>query len=205
MVGKFITIEGCDGSGKTTQSQLLEKYLRVKQVPCLFTREPGGTEISEQIRKIILNKENENMNWRTEALLYAASRAQLVGEKIVPALHKGLHVVCDRYIDSTLAYQGYGRGLSLEELKRINYFAAGGLKPDVTFLLDIDPEETFQRKARQEKDRLEKEKIEFHQKVRNGYLELARLEPERFKIIKATQSIEEIHREIVAFLEEVLF
>jgi len=205
MVGKFITIEGCDGSGKTTQSQLLEKYLRVKQVPCLFTREPGGTEISEQIRKIILNKENENMNWRTEALLYAASRAQLVGEKIVPALHKGLHVVCDRYIDSTLAYQGYGRGLSLEELKRINYFAAGGLKPDVTFLLDIDPEETFQRKARQEKDRLEKEKIEFHQKVRYGYLELARLEPERFKIIKATQSIEEIHREIVAFLEEVLF
>jgi len=205
MVGKFITIEGCDGSGKTTQSQLLEKYLRVKQVPCLFTREPGGTEISEQIRKIILNKENENMNWRTEALLYAASRAQLVGEKIVPALHKGLHVVCDRYIDSTLAYQGYGRGLSLEELKRINYFAAGGLKPDVTFLLDIDPEETFQRKARQEKDRLEKEKIEFHQKVRYGYLELARLEPERFKIIKATQSIEEIHRQIVAFLEEVLF
>lgn len=205
MVGKFITIEGCDGSGKTTQSQLLEKYLRVKQVPCLFTREPGGTEISEQIRKIILNKENENMNWRTEALLYAASRAQLVGEKIVPALHKGLHVVCDRYIDSTLAYQGYGRGLSLEELKRINYFAAGGLKPDVTFLLDIDPEETFQRKAGQEKDRLEKEKIEFHQKVRYGYLELARLEPERFKIIKATQSIEEIHREIVAFLEEVLF
>jgi len=204
MKGKFITIEGCDGSGKTTQGLLLKKTFEELNIPFLLTREPGGTYISEQIRDIILNKKNKKMVWRTEALLYAASRSQLVGEEIIPSLAEGVHVICDRYVDSTLAYQGYGRGLNLLELIDINFFATNGLKPDLTILLDIDPGETVKRRSGREPDRLEKEEIEFHLKVREGYLKIAEKESERFRIVSANQSIEDVHKEIVELVFSII-
>ncbi|MGI6225967.1 MAG: dTMP kinase [Peptococcales bacterium] len=197
MGGKFITLEGCDGSGKTTQINLLKNKLKEMAIPCLFTREPGGTHISEQVREVILDAANQGMVSQTEALLYGACRAQLVGEVILPALKKGMHVICDRFIDSTLAYQGYGRGLSLEDLEAINNYATGGLKPDLTIVLDINPELTLQRISKRKVDRLEGEKVEFHHRVRNGYLKLAQLEPERFIIIDGHRSIEDVHNEIM--------
>jgi dTMP kinase len=197
MGGKFITLEGCDGSGKSTQVTLLKDKLNEMKLPCIITREPGGTAISEQIRKVILDEANKAMVWRTEALLYAASRAQLVGELIVPSLNEGIHVICDRYVDSTLAYQGYGRGLDFADLVKINNYATNGLKPHLTILLDIDPEVTSKRLAKKKADRLEGEKIQFHQRVREGYLELARKEPERFAVIDAGRSIGEVHEEIM--------
>jgi dTMP kinase len=204
MGGKFITLEGCDGSGKTTQVALLKEKLRELQLPCIVTREPGGTAISEQVRQIILDEANKAMIWQTEALLYAASRAQLVGELIVPSLNEGVHVICDRYIDSTLAYQGYGRGLELDQLVVINNYATGGLKPHLTLLLDINPEITLKRLAQKKADRLEGEKIQFHQRVREGYLKLAQKEPERFAVIDAARSVEEIHREVLAKVLDIL-
>ncbi|KJS87913.1 MAG: thymidylate kinase [Peptococcaceae bacterium BICA1-8] len=197
MGGIFITLEGCDGSGKTTQVDLLKKRLKELEIPCLVTREPGGTPISEKVRSIILDEQNNSMVWRTEALLYAASRAQLIGENIVPSLNNGIHVICDRYVDSTLAYQGYGRGLNIDDLIAINDFATSGLKPHLTILLDIKPEEAIQRFSRRKTDRLEKEKLEFHQRVREGYLQIAKKEPDRFKIINALESIKEVHEEIL--------
>lgn len=204
MTGKFITIEGCDGSGKTTQIDLLEKKLKELDISCIFTREPGGTPISEKIREIILDNKNIEMIWQTEALLYAASRAQLVGEKIIPLLKKNIHVICDRYVDSTIAYQGYGRGLNIKELEKLNFFATSGLMPELTILLDIEVEQaTLRREVRQE-DRLEKEKIDFHKRVREGYLELAKIEPDRFKIISALQTKEEIHKQIVEYVMKMI-
>jgi len=204
MGGKFITFEGCDGSGKTTQVALLKNKLEEMEIPCSITREPGGTPISEKIRNIILDENNKAMVWRTEALLYAAARAQLVGEHITPALNKGIHVICDRFIDSTLAYQGYGRGLNLQDLININTFATGSLKPDLTILLEIEPEITLKRRANRKADRLEEEKIDFHRRVREGYLQLAKKEPDRFKIINANRSIEEVHQEILQKVLSVL-
>lgn len=197
MGGKFITLEGCDGSGKSTQVALLKEKLAELKLPFVVTREPGGTPISEQVRNIILDEDNKAMVWRTEALLYAASRAQLVGELIVPSLNEGTHVICDRYVDSTLAYQGYGRGLNIAELITINDYATNGLKPDLTILLDIEPGLTVARMAKRKADRLEGEKIEFHQRVRSGYLELAKRDSTRFLIIDAQRSIAEIHEEIL--------
>ncbi|SMB86952.1 thymidylate kinase [Desulfonispora thiosulfatigenes DSM 11270] len=201
MSGKFITIEGCDGSGKTTQINLLENKLKELRVSCMFTREPGGTLISEKIRNIILDNKNSEMVWKAEALLYAASRAQLVGEKIIPLLEQNVNVICDRYIDSTLAYQGYGRGLDKIELDKLNYFATSGLKPHLTILLDIEPSEAARRRKTRKEDRLEQEKLGFHQRVREGYLHLVKLEPTRFKVISALQTKEEIHQQI---LENIL-
>lgn len=197
MGGKFITLEGCDGSGKTTQANLLKNKFKEMKIPCLFTREPGGTPISEQVRKVILDARNQAMVSRTEALLYGACRAQLVGELILPSLNQGVHVICDRYIDSTLAYQGYGRGLNLGQLQGINDYATNGLKPHLTIVLDIDPGLTFKRLVDRTADRLEGEQIQFHQRVRTGYLELAKQEPDRFIIIDGNQSIEEVHKDIL--------
>lgn len=197
MQGKFITIEGCDGSGKSTQISLLKGELDRLGISYWLTREPGGTNISEKIRKIILDKNNQEMVWKTEALLYAASRAQLVEERILPLLKEGIHVICDRFTDSTLAYQGYGRNLDLKRLEKLNNFATQGLKPDLTILLDIDPLIAARRRKNQEKDRLENEHIIFHKRVRAGYLALAEKEQERFNIISATQDIQNIHREIM--------
>jgi len=197
MSGIFITLEGCDGSGKTTQVDLLKKKLKELKITCLVTREPGGTPISEKVRSIILDEQNNSMVWRTEALLYAASRAQLIGETIVPSLNNDIHVICDRYVDSTLAYQGYGRGLNIDDLIAVNDFATKCLKPHLTILLDIKPEEAIQRFSRRNTDRLEKEELSFHQRVREGYLEMAHKEPDRFIIIDAQKSIREVHEEII--------
>lgn len=204
MLGKFITIEGCDGSGKTTQAKLLKEKLIEMKTSFWFTREPGGTKISEKIREVILAKENKEMVWRTEALLYAASRAQLMGEKILPLLNEGVNVICDRFIDSTMAYQGYGRKLDKLELEKLNVFATEGVKPDLTILLDIEPEEAFKRITGREQDRLETEKIDFHQRVREGYLTLARFEPERFKVISALLPEETIHEQILKIVLPLL-
>ncbi|MBC7960820.1 MAG: dTMP kinase, partial [Vallitaleaceae bacterium] len=189
----FITIEGGDGSGKSTQIKSLKEFLENKGCDVVLTREPGGTLISEEIRKIILNKAYMEMSDMTEALLYAAARAQHVDEFIRPHVTAGKMVVCDRYVDSSIVYQGYARGLGMEAVATINQYATGGLKPDLTILLQLSAQEGIKRKSSQQAlDRLELQKLEFHQRVSEGYEILARNEKERILIIDATKSVEEI-------------
>ena len=184
----FITLEGPDGSGKTSQLPLLAEYLRTQGFDVLTTREPGGTSISEQIRAVLHSLENMEMNPRTEILLYQASRAQLVVQVIRPHLVKGGVVISDRFADSTLAYQGYGHQLDLEPLGVLVSFATGGLKPDLTILLDIDVEVGLQRRKQGGNwNRLDAYDLAFHQRVRQGYHQLARAEPERWVEIDASQ------------------
>ena len=205
MSGLFITMEGTDGSGKTTQSELLRDYLEEKGFSVLCTREPGGNQISEKIRDIIIDTDNKKMNPRTEALLYAAARAEIVSEVIIPTLKKGDIVICDRFVDSSVAYQGEGRKLGGEVISELNLFATDGLEPDVTFFLKIDPEMGIERKKRQESlDRIESEKIYFHKKVFYGYISLAEKFSERIKIIDASADINTIHQNITAYIEELL-
>ncbi|WP_416358830.1 dTMP kinase [Desulforamulus putei] len=190
----FIVFEGVDGSGKTTQLNLLNKYLIQKQIPTYTTREPGGTPVGEKIRELLLDPNFSEMQGRTEALLYAAARAQLVAQVIRPRLEQGRVVLCDRYIDSSLAYQGYGRGMDTGFLASINELATGGLWPNLTILLDIPPREGLVRSRKDRPaDRLENESLEFYQRVRNGYLALARRNPEAYLVLDARQSIEELH------------
>jgi dTMP kinase len=191
----FITFEGIDCCGKTTQAGLLVEGLREAGNPVVFTHEPGGTEIGEKIRHLVLSGENNQMVWLTELFLYLASRAQHTEELIRPAIQQGEIVICDRYTDSTLAYQGYGRGLNQELIHQLNQVATGGVTPQLTFLIDIPPQVAIQRKA--SKDRLESEGSTFHRKVRKGYLESAGREPQRFCIINGSRGIQEIHREIM--------
>ena len=195
MSGIFITFEGPDASGKTTQIRLLREYLEEKGIPYLITREPGGTAISEKIRNLILDKAHSEMCPVTEALLYAASRAQLVREVIQPALQEGKVVISDRYVDSSIAYQGYGRGLG-DMVRAINEPATGGLRPDATFLLKTDPASMRSRRSAEEEDRMDAQKLEFHREVLRGYLALAEEEPERIRVIDGEQDIEEIAGEI---------
>ncbi|MCF7848851.1 MAG: dTMP kinase [Kiritimatiellales bacterium] len=190
--GKFITFEGPDGSGKSTQVRLLAERLKAQCITVHCTREPGGTATGEAIRNILQHDAvDEALGARTELLLFAASRAQLMNFKILPALERGDWIICDRFIDSTMAYQGYGRGLPLDTLNSINHFAIGGRKPDVTLLLDLDVGRAFQRMAplfnsgEESPDRFEREDREFHEKVRAGYLELADGEPDRFRVVDA--------------------
>ena len=205
MSGLFITMEGTDGSGKTTQSELLKNYLEAKGFSVLLTREPGGNLISEKIRDIIIDTENKKMNSRTEALLYAAARAQLVSEIIIPTLKKGDIVICDRFVDSSIVYQGEARRLGTEVISDINLFATDGLEPDITFFLKIDPEQSIERKKIQEKlDRIESEKIYFHKKVFYGYISLAEKFSERIKIIDASADINTIHQNITENIEKLL-
>lgn len=200
----FITIEGPDGSGKTTQIDLLKEYLIEKGHKVHLTREPGGTKISEEIREIILSVENEEMCDMTEALLYASARAQHVGQKIRPLLEKGEVVICDRFVDSSVAYQGAARGLGQEVIEGINAYATGGLEPDVTFLLYVNAEEGIKRKKNQQTlDRLEKEKVDFHKKVCKAYKELVKRHPERIRFIDASKSIEDIHGEILDITKDL--
>lgn len=192
MRGIFITFEGLDGTGKTTQINELASRLLKLGVAFTQTREPGGTPIAEKIRDIILDKENTEICFEAEALLYAASRAQHVSQVIKPALEKGEIVICDRFFDSTLAYQGYARELDLEDLFKINHFAMQNVKPDLTFLLDIPADETSERINSKELDRLDLEEMDFKKRVRAGFLKIADFEKERVKVINASIGIEEI-------------
>ena len=201
--GLFITFEGPDGSGKTTQIQLLQKYFQQKGLRCLLSREPGGTEIGEKIRTLLLDKAHTEMDFAAEALLYAAARAQHVAQVIGPALRRGEVVICDRFVDSSIAYQGYGRQLG-EVVAQINRFATGELCPDVTFFMQLAPEKARERIKARKCDRLELELLAFHQRVFAGYQQLEQAEPQRIVAIDASGSIEEIHEIICERMEALL-
>lgn len=205
-MGLFITFEGPEGGGKTTQIKKLAMHLQTIGQDVVLTREPGGTSISEAIRDILLDADNQAMDDRTELLLYAAARAQHVREVIIPALKSGKTVISDRFSDSTLAYQGYGRGLDIDLIFQLNNIATKGLEPDLTILLDIDVKAGLQRVQDIQLgfDRLEGEKIEFHEKVRHGFLTLAKQYTKRIKLISAEQKPEEIFKKIVFEVNYVL-
>jgi len=199
----FISFEGIDFCGKSTQVELLKKYLVKQNKKVEVIREPGGTEISEQVRKILLDKKNNQMFIETEIFLFSASRAQLVSQKIRPYLNEGIYVISDRFSDSTTAYQGFGRGISLEAVKHINSLAIGETIPDLTFYIDIPVEIAEQRKknkSKSELDRIEVSDCNFFKRVREGYLMLAHTE-KRFRIIDGTLPVDEIHKKIVEHLE----
>jgi dTMP kinase len=203
----FITFEGPEGSGKTTQIELLRDYLEERGYSVLATREPGGTSIGNQIRAILLDPRNTEMLPVSEVLLFSAARTQIVNQVIRPHLIRGGIVLCDRYADSTLAYQGYGHGLDLEVLYTITVLATGGLKPDLTVYLDIDVEEGLRRKlaahkaSNSEWNRIDRQEMAFHRRVRGGYLQMAAGEPDRWLVIDATQPLEAIQSLIRARVE----
>ncbi|GLI83641.1 thymidylate kinase [Rossellomorea marisflavi] len=192
MNGSFITVEGPEGAGKSTVLAVLAKRLEEDGVPVVITREPGGIKIAEQIREVILHTENTEMDERTEALLYAAARRQHLVEKVLPALREGKVVLCDRFIDSSLAYQGKGRGIGMDAIEEINAFAIEDHMPDLTLYFDIEPEEGLKRinqhKGR-EVNRLDLESVGFHHKVREGYLELVNKYPNRIQVVDASRSV----------------
>ena len=203
--GIFITLEGGDGAGKSTQMNNIEKYFEEKGYSCVRTREPGGTSIGEKLREILLDKNNSEMNSVTEMLIYAAARAQLIREFVVPALEEGKVVICDRFVDSSIAYQAYGRDLG-DVVWQVNEPAIDGVMPDITFWMDIDPEAGRKRiglRENTELDRLESEKMDFHYKVYNGYRQICEDEPDRVKRIDATRTIEEMKDEIYGYLDEL--
>ena len=202
-MGFFVTFEGIEGCGKTTQIRHLTAHLEGKRQPFLLTREPGGTAISDRIRQILLSSENSRMEPATEFFLYAAARAQHIAEVVLPALRDGKTVLCDRFADATLAYQGFGRGLNLAWLEEIHNRFLQGLKPDLTFLLDLPVEEGLRRAWKRmenqavKEDRFEKEDLAFHQRVREGYLLLARREPNRIVVLDGMKDEQTLHREIL--------
>ena len=194
--GMFISLEGVEGCGKSVQAGFLAEYIEELGYSVIRTYEPGGTPIAEQIREILLEPRNSDMTHITELLLYLASRAQHVVQLILPALNEGKVVVCERFSDSTFAYQGYARGLDLNHLEQVNEIATGGLKPDLTLILDLDAADGLSRKHHDERDRLENESVSFHKKVREAYLAIAHKSPERLQVIDASGSIEDIHLSI---------
>ena len=198
MKGKFITVEGCEGVGKSTLLSGLKKYLSERGIDAVFTREPGGTEVAEKIREVILDASNSAMTDKAELLLYASARAQHTEEKILPAVREGKLVICDRYSDSTLAYQGYARGIDKALIRSLNSVAECGVKIDATLFLDLDPEKGFLRKGGADKsDRLEKETRAFHKRVYGGFKEIATLEPDRVVSIDASKSAEEVLSSVI--------
>jgi dTMP kinase len=202
MKGKFITFEGCEGVGKSRQIRYLEEYLQKNNIKYYLTREPGGTSVSEQIRNVILDGKNVAMTDECEALLYAAARVQLLKEEIAPRLERGELVLCDRYIDSSLAYQGYARGLGVDFVEKINDFAIKNFLPDYTVFLCLPPEEAFKRKGGADRsDRLELSGIEFHKKVFNGYLDLSKKYSDRFLVIDASGEKHETHAKVIDALK----
>ncbi len=206
MKGKFIVFEGIDGSGKTTQIDLLAEDLRGRGFTVLSTREPGGTRVGESIREILLNPAYGELVPRAEALLYAAARAQHVAQIIVPALREGSVVLCDRFLDSSLAYQGFGRGIDVGLLVRINEPATAGLVPDLTIILDFGIEDGLGRISQSGRaaDRIEREARAFHLKVRSGYLALAAREPNRYSVINANRPVVQVYADVFAAVEEIL-
>ena len=203
--GIFITMEGPDGSGKSIQIELLRGYLEEKGYDVIITREPGGTVISEAIREIILNKDFTEMSSMTELMLYASARAQLVSEVIGPAIDSGKAVISDRFVDSSVVYQGIARGLGVDTVYEVNSYAIQGYMPDITFLLDLSAEEGVRRKKDQkELDRMEQESLDFHRKVVEGYRTLAEKSPDRIIRIDATLPIEEIYDTIRGNVEKAL-
>ena len=200
MQGLFITFEGPDGCGKTTQMKLLAEYLEKKGEEVVLTREPGGKGLGEKVREILLNYDGE-VSDRCESFLFLADRAQNIDIIVNPAVKAGKIVLCDRHIDSTVAYQGYGRGLDIERINMLNNLATNGKKPDLTFVFDVDVETSMKRVGK-EKDRMESAGIDFHNRVRQGYLVLAKQEPNRIKVFDATKSIEEIHDEVINILKK---
>ena len=198
----FITFEGPDGSGKTTQIHLLAERLRAAGRSVLTTREPGGTRIGDGIRQLLLDMAHTEMNARAEALLFNAARAQLVTEVIRPALTDGAIVLCDRFADSTLAYQGYGHRQEIAALRRLIEYAAGGLRPDLTLYLDLPPEQGIRRKLARYPNRLEMLDLSFHEQVRKGYQRLIEEEPDRWIVIDARRSRDEVHHDIARALQD---
>ena len=207
-MGFFITFEGIEGCGKTTQINHLTAYLKEKSLPFLLTREPGGTAIGDRIRQILLSSENSRMEPVTEFFLYVAARAQHISQVVLPALTDGKTVLCDRFTDATVAYQGNGRGLNPAWIEEIHDRFLNGLKPDLTFLLDLPVEEGLRRAWKRmenqtvKEDRFEKEALAFHRRVREGYLLLARKEPNRIIVLDGLKDESSLHREIVTRLPE---
>lgn len=204
MRGKFITFEGPDGSGKGTIIKYVKKFLEKNNIDYILTREPGGIEISEEIREIILNKKHLNMDERTEALLYAAARRQHLVEIVIPALEKGKIVICDRFVDSSLAYQGFARGIGIDEVLKINQFAINKLMPDLTIFLNVRPEvglERINKSKVRKKDRLDLESLDFHKKVYEGYSKVLERYPNRIISIDAEQSIKEVSDQSVKVIK----
>jgi len=201
MKGRFISLEGIEGTGKSTQAKLLSDYLKEKGFDVVLTEEPGGTQIGLRIRELLLSVEHKEMTAVTELLLYNASRSQHIREIILPAISRGAIVITDRFTDSTIAYQGFGRGIDPGLIGSIDLIATGRLRPDITILLDLDAEVGLKRnKGINKTDRLELEDLEFHQRVRNGYHNLAEKEPERIKLIDASAGIQEIHNRISSII-----
>ncbi len=202
-IGRLIVLEGPDGSGKTTQIKLLEEYLKQSGYEVVRTREPGGTEISEKIRDIILDNANSNMGYMCEALLYAASRAQLVNEIIKPALALGKMVICDRFVYSSMVYQGIGRGLGTERIRNINEAALDGLEADLTFMITIPYEEGLKRKKMQGTlDRLENSGNDFHKKVFQGYLDICE-KYDKIEVINGNRSVDEVYSDIIKAIRKI--
>ena len=204
-MNRFITFEGGEGCGKSTVLKAIKERLESEGASVVLTREPGGTPIAEQIRNVILDKANTAMDGRTEALLYAASRRQHLVEKIWPALQEGKTVLCDRYLDSSLAYQGGARGLGIDEVLSINLFATEGTYPDLTLLFDLEPEQGLARIAanqNREVNRLDLEKLDFHHQVRNNFLALAKRYPDRYVIIDASQPLADVIEDAYKAIKE---
>ncbi len=203
--GIFITVEGTDGSGKTTQIKLMEEYFKGKGYEVVLSREPGGTKVSEMIRDLVLDPANTDIAPVTEMILYAAARAQHVAQVIKPAVEAGKIVICDRFVDSSYAYQGCGRGVDLKIVADVNRVAIDGMIPDMTFFLDVDPELALRRRVNATgADRIEQEKIDFHRRVYEGYKNMALLFPDRIKTIDANKSIKDISFQINEYLKELL-
>jgi len=200
--GLFITFEGADGCGKTTQLKLLAEYLTNKGLEVVITREPGAKGLGEKVREILLNYDGE-VSDRCESFLFLADRAQHIDMIVNPAIEQGKIVLCDRHTDSSVAYQGYGRGLSIDRISMLNNLAVNGRYPDMTLIFDIDVETSMTRVGEQ-KDRMESAGMEFFNRVRNGYLEIAKQEPDRVKVLDAKKSINEIHHDVIGLIEGIL-
>ena len=201
--GKFITFEGCDGCGKSTQLKMFADYLSANKIPHIFTREPGGGKISECIREIILDGRNGEMTDECEALLYAAARVQHIHARVEPALKEGKIVICDRYIDSSFAYQAYARGLGFDFIVDINSYAVKNYLPDITIIIDLSPEEAFSRKhGADENDRMEQAGADFHARVYEGYKKLLKKYPDRIRAVDGRKTPNEVFDEILSALKE---